>query len=132
MVTLTLPVGWSTDGAPNLDVALNGVTFYYELILRNLITGTVEGDTDGDGDVDDDDLTTFQAQFGLKTPGNSADFDGDDDVDLDDFVILRANFGTGVGPAPSSPDFSSTPEPATMSLLALGGLLVVRRRRRKA
>ncbi|MDP7288818.1 MAG: PEP-CTERM sorting domain-containing protein, partial [Phycisphaerae bacterium] len=63
--------------------------------------------------------------------GQTADFDGDGDVDLDDFVIIRENFGFTSAPQPAAPDFSATPEPATMSLLALGGLMVLRRRRRK-
>jgi hypothetical protein len=106
----------------------------YILVLKNLVAGvvSVEGDANGDGDVDDLDLALFEAQFGLKGVGHSADVDGDNDVDLDDFVMIRGNFGFTSAPEPAAPDFSSTPEPATMSLLAIGGLLVLRRRRRRS
>jgi hypothetical protein len=62
----------------------------------------------------------------------SCDFDNDGDVDIDDFQILNAQWGydgAGGGGAPEMPG-SETPEPATMSLLALGGLLILRRRRK--
>jgi len=46
-------------------------------------------------------------------------------VDWDDLQILIANFGTrGVGRAPPAP------EPATLGLLAIGALAVIRRRRK--
>jgi hypothetical protein len=131
--TINVPAvaGWSWD-----SVAVEMISgSQAALILKNLAftsVSSVEGDANGDGDVDDDDLALFQAQFGLKGPGHSADVDGDNDVDLDDFVMIRGNFGFTSAPEPAAPDFSSTPEPATMSLLAIGGLLVLRRRRRKA
>jgi len=97
--------------------------------------------------VDDADVDYFQLFFGLRDAaldaevlvqqglGNDldADFNDDDRVNLVDFDMLMANFPTvPTGPAPAAPDFSQVPEPATMSMLAIGGLLVVRRRRRKA
>ena len=93
--------------------------------------GAVPGDLDGDdGDVDLDDVAVFENQFGSQPhapgPPYTADFDEDDDVDLDDFLVMRNNFGTGV----SAPEGGATiPEPATMTVLALGGLMVLRRRR---
>ena len=62
-------------------------------------------------------------------PGDdSADFNGDGRVDLADFAIMRANFGFGV---PSAPEYGATiPEPATLTLLALGGLAMLRRTQR--
>ena len=53
-----------------------------------------------------------------------ADIDGN--VDWDDLQILIANFGTRIiGGAPPAP------EPATLGLLAIGALAVIRRRRRQ-
>jgi hypothetical protein len=53
-------------------------------------------------------------------------------VTLADFAIMRGNWGAASGQAPTLDDLNATPEPATMSLLAIGGLLMIRRRRRKA
>ena len=93
------------------------------------------GDTDGDWDIDGNDLSTFTGHFGTTSPtgGLVGDFDGDGDVDLDDFAAMRKGFGFGVPPgAPvSAPDATHAPEPATLCLLALGGLAVLRRRGRK-
>ena len=92
------------------------------------VGGGVPGDLDGDGDVDDIDLGLFEGQFGSQAPGTyTADFDGDEDVDLDDYLVMRNNIGAGAAAAPGA-----TPEPATMTVLAIGGLMVVRRRRRRS
>ena len=64
--------------------------------------------------------------------GESADFNGDNFVDLIDFAIMRGNFGFGVESAPDADLTATTPEPATLSLLALGGLVMLQRRRRRA
>ena len=109
------------------------------LVLKGLVTGVVAphaGDANDDKIVDADDLVLFDQQFG-GTPGttgvDNCDFDGDGDVDIDDFSILRDEWGWQLSGAPDAgPGASSaTPEPATMSLLALGALAVLRRRRRK-
>jgi len=89
----------------------------------SLSTGEVglPGDTDGDGDVDLDDLFAVRNNFGTTSGATLADgdTDGDGDVDLDDLFAVRNNFGTGL----------VVPEPATIGLLALGGALLIRRRR---
>jgi autotransporter-associated beta strand protein len=105
--TLTLD---AQDGAVYLTVALS----------------EVPGDTNSDNVVDAADFITLKKNFGAgevggKTVGN---FDNAGTVDWYDLSILTGNMGTG-GPAPST-----TPEPATLGLLAIGALAMLRRNRR--
>jgi len=85
------------------------------------------GDTDGNGFVDDDDLAVLLSNWeqdpGTITDWSLGDFTGDTDVDDDDLAVLLGNW-TGAPPAGAA-----VPEPATMMLLALGGLAVLRRRK---
>ena len=102
------------------------------LILQNLVTavaGPLPGDANNNGTVGDADWVIFKAQFGGAPGGvdDDADFNDDGRVDLRDLAILDAAWDGGAG-APEM-DATVTPEPATMSLLALGGLLVFKRRR---
>jgi fibronectin-binding autotransporter adhesin len=123
---INLPEGWTSGSIVHRDDVI---------FLENLVTGiiAVDGDANGDQNVDADDLAIFQAQFGGVVNGlGDADFNGDGFVTLADFAIMRGNWGATAGEAPSVEDLSATPEPATMSLLAIGGMLMLRRRRRKA
>ena len=98
---------------------------------RLYITGIgvpgVAGDADGDGDVDAADYIALKTNMGQPTGATTADgdFDGDGDVDWDDLQILQDNYGKTI------PGASGTiPEPATLGLLAIGAMAVIRRRRR--
>ncbi len=83
-------------------------------------------DLDLDGDVDDADFGIAFAAFTGPDNGPSdnpaADLDGDGDVDDADFGIAFAAF-TGSG------GDGVVPEPTSMAVLGLGGLLIARRRR---
>jgi len=136
------PAGWDWT-----DVVIEFVGPGIEaLVLKDAVFGVQTqnpGDTNADDVVDAIDMDNFQLVFGLTGQDLldasellaidpfDADFDDDGDADLDDFVILRETFGDTYSTAPAVPDLSQTPEPATMSLLALGALAILRRRRRK-
>ena len=122
---------YALDAIGLFNVGNGQVHLFDNLYVGPPVSGDEPGDVDGDGDVDLADVGHFEAQFGmsgLPVPPigpNSADLDEDGDVDLDDLVFIRDNYGYVSPEAPSA----ATPEPATMSVLTLGGLVVLRRRR---
>ena len=94
------------------------------------ITGIagLPGDANDDGVIDATDYITVKQNFGTTSGATWAqgNFNGGvGTVDWADLQILMANFGTrSVDGAPAAP------EPATLGLLAIGVLAVIRRRRR--
>jgi autotransporter-associated beta strand protein len=107
----SVPLGWKIE----YDLG-------YSQIL--LVPGQV-GDTNLDGVVDAVDFITLKKNFGASLGGGLTvgDFDNTGTVDWNDLSTLAANMGNG-GPAPAT-----TPEPATLGLLAIGALAMLRRRR---
>ena len=65
-------------------------------------------------------------QTGFPTASGATHGDGDADVDGFDFAIWQADFAY---PPAAPPEPGLTPEPATLGLLLLGGLALLRRRR---
>jgi fibronectin-binding autotransporter adhesin len=93
---------------------------------RIYLTFGQPGDTNNDGVVDAADFITLKKNFNKFTSGATkaeGDFNETGTVDWADLSTLMANFGAGGG-APAT-----TPEPATLGLLAIGALALLRRRR---
>ena len=80
----------------------------------------------GSGYNDLDLLICSSPQTPLGT--DMGDFDEDGDVDNVDFGTLYGNY---TGPLAGGMDFQVTPEPATVALLAIGGVALLRRRERR-
>lgn len=96
--------------------------------------GTGWGDINLDGRVDTDDASILLTHFGkCSYSWEKADFNGDYSVDTDDASILLENW-TNVYVANGAEELqaASVPEPATLGLLVLGGLALIRRTRRNS
>ena len=101
-------------------------------VAANLTDGqvivTIQGDTNGDGIVSLADLTILATNYGTEGCWNYGDFNNSGTVSLADLTILATNYGDiapgapGGGPAP-------IPEPASLSMLAIGGFALLRRKR---
>ena len=100
----------------------NGTTLWVQHVPTLL-----PGDANRDGMVSADDYASVQAHFGdTGDPGIPGDANGTGTVSADDYASVQANFGNTAGLGGDVP----VPEPATLSLLTLGGLTMLRRKRK--
>ena len=99
------------------------------------VTQRLVGDANGDGKVDLSDLSTVLNGFGSTTALWSAgNFDGAATIDLTDLSGVLNNFGSSVPNASvagvATPAIVEIPEPASLGLLTIGLLPLLKRRRR--
>ncbi len=111
------------------------------------VDAALAGDADLDGDVDFADFNTLLGNFGAMSGVNwlDGDFDGNGFVDFNDFNTLLGNFGSAISPAVIELAYSlsgdgdlspgdiailqsAIPEPASLGILSLGGIVLRRRR----
>ncbi|MFP4053472.1 MAG: dockerin type I domain-containing protein, partial [Phycisphaerae bacterium] len=92
---------------------------------------TYVGDANLDNKVSLADLSALAGNWNsTDATWEEGDFNGDGKVSLADLSALAGNWNIGVSNAGSMP-LTNVPEPATLSLLAMGGLATLIRRKRK-
>ena len=104
----------------NSDSTVNQADVGY--LLKNVLHKSY-GDSDLNGKVDFADFQVLLDHWQNLGGWAAGDFTGDGTVDFADFQKLLDNW------SPAGGSESSVPEPATLSLLALAGLAMLRRRR---
>ncbi|MCC5829697.1 MAG: PEP-CTERM sorting domain-containing protein [Phycisphaeraceae bacterium] len=92
--------------------------------LIEFLLGTAYGDVNLDGKVDDLDLAVLQANLGTSGGYGDGAVALGGRVDLRSAFVLFENYGFD-----NSPAAATIPEPASLTLLGLGGLALLRRRR---
>ena len=105
----------SFDNGTELVTTTGGTLF----LLINL-----QGDASLDGYVDDDDLSLLLTNWHTAGSWAQGNFNADDTIDDDDLSLLLTNWHSGTPPTAGN----IIPEPATIALLILGSVGMLRRR----
>jgi hypothetical protein len=100
-----------------------------DFLVEDLFTGGIPGDLDGDGFVGIADLNIVLGNWNQNVPPGDplADPSGDGFVGIEDLNTVLGNWNAGTPPVAGA-----VPEPATLTLLAMAGSVILIRRRRTA
>jgi len=111
-----------------LELIFDGPSSGLQLQLDE-VSMSLAGDFDEDGDVDAADLAAWDAGFGTTVGAehHQGDADGDGDVDGADYLLWQRQLGSTLGAvaAISSDAATAVPEPVTLLLGVVSGLLLV-------
>ncbi len=90
------------------------------------VTYTLPGDFDADGFVGLSDLDLILNNWNIVYPRGNPPWDANQDgfIGLADLDVVLNNWNTGLPPSA----LASIPEPTTLSVLSLGGIMLIRRR----
>jgi uncharacterized membrane protein len=108
-------VAFRLSDAVGLEILLDNIH------IETYLPALVPGDGNGDGMVTDADYTVWADNYGAENADvYMGDYNGDSRVTDADYTIWADNYGAGV---------MAVPEPVTLALFAVGGLLLGRRKR---
>jgi hypothetical protein len=121
--TVEILDGWPTFVEDDIDGWIANTNSYVGFWTYTVTAELPPGDYDADLDVDTDDYHVWRAGF-TGTTELSADGNGDGIVDAADYAVWRKNLGTSITLPSQTASATSVPEPATLHLAWICGVLL--------